>query len=82
MCAILCVTIKTLPEKNLGKLLQQFNLHPDFRVSFKEWIVRIDAQVAIGEAAYARTSKESVYDAMPGFWKVIQVKERHRWFSA
>ena len=54
------------------------NLHPHHRVSFKEWIMQIDAQVATGEAAYTRANEESIFDAMPGFWKAMKIEERQQ----
>ena len=38
--------------------------------------MRIDTQVATGEAAYTRANEDSIFDAMPGFWKSMQIEER------
>ena len=76
LCTILCIAIKNLPEKIWEQSFIKVNLHPHHRVSFKEWIMQIDAQVPTGEAAYTHANKESIFDAMPGFWKAMQIEER------
>ena len=78
LCAILCVALKHLPEQIWVKSFRKVNLHPDYRVSFKEWLKKIDSHVTTGDTAYTRSNEDSIYDAMPAFWKAMKVEERQK----
>ena len=78
LCAILCVALKNLPEQIWVNSFKKVNLHPDYRVSFKEWLNRIDSHIATGDSAYTRSNEDSIYDAMPGFWKGMKIEERQK----
>ena len=43
------------------------NLHPDHRLSFADWIKKIESQVVAGESFFKR--RTSLYDILPKFWK-------------
>ena len=55
LCTILCIGIKSLPEKIWVNSFKQVNLHPDFRMPFDEWIKRIGSQIVTGETVYKQT---------------------------
>ena len=43
------------------------NLHPDHRLSFLDWIKKIESQVVAGESFFKR--RTSLYDILPKFWR-------------
>ena len=43
------------------------NLHPDHRLSFLDWIKKIESQVVAGESFFKR--RTSLYDILTKFWR-------------
>ena len=69
LCGIICVEIKSLPQKIWVDSFKVVNLHPDFRISFEKWVEQINDHIKTGETAYTRKNL-TIFDAMPGFWKL------------
>ena len=74
LIAILIVTIKSIPGETWVKSFKRVNLHPDFRILFDAWLIRIDNHIITGEAAYTRKNESAIYDAMPAFWKNMPIE--------
>ena len=77
LIGILAVGMKNSPSKTWESSFIAVNLHLDHRVSFKKWLEKIQPHIKIGESTYLRT-RQSMFDAMPGFWKNLKTEGRQR----
>ena len=77
LIAILIVGIKNLPAKTWTSSFKSVNLHPKHRISFPEWCVKINDHLVTEEKAYVRTN-ETMYAAMPAYWKNMSVEQRQK----
>ena len=77
LVAILIVGIRNLPSSAWVNSFKNVNLHPKHRISFKKWCTKIHQHLQTGEAAYTRVDR-GMYDAMPGFWKNLDIETRQK----
>jgi hypothetical protein len=55
---------------------KKVNLHPDHRISFIDWIKKIDEKVEVGEHFFSKRN-DSCFEAMPSFWHRLTIEARH-----
>lgn len=76
LIGVLIVCIKNMSGAIWERSFKSVNLHPDFRVSFDDWIAKIKPYLSAGEQTYSRANESSLFDAMPEFWKNMDAKDR------
>ena len=68
------VALKRSTKSAWIKSFIRVNLHPDHRLSFVDWIKKIESQVVAGECFFK--CRTSLYDILPQFWKQMSVEDR------
>ena len=75
---LITIAIEALKKIKPNAWIESFkkvNLHPQHdRVSFDDWLKKIDSKLSSGEFFASRTS---LFDAMPAVWKNMSVQDRH-----
>ena len=75
---LISVCIVALKRSTRSSWINSFirvNLHPDHRLSFVDWIKKIESQVVAGESFFK--CRTSLYDILPQFWKQMSVDDRN-----
>lgn len=75
---LIAIAIEALKKIDPAAWISSFkkvNLHPCFRVSFEEWLDKINDKILTGEKFFVKRS--SLFDVMPALWKHLAVEERH-----
>jgi hypothetical protein len=77
--ALVVVCVKALQKVSKQMWISSFtkvNLHPDHRISFIEWIKKIDEKIEVGEHFFSKCNN-SCFLAMPMFWQKLSIEARH-----
>jgi hypothetical protein len=77
--SLIVVCAQVLSTVNKSAWVSSFikvNLHPDHRVDFTEWLLKIDSAITTGEQFFK--GRTSFYDAMPAFWRNMAVTTRRQ----
>ena len=75
--SLISVCIVTLKRSTASAWINSFirvNLHPDHRLSFWDWIKKIESQIVAGESFFK--CRTSLYDILPEFWKRMKPADR------
>jgi hypothetical protein len=74
---VICVkALKTVSPPIWIASFKKVNLHPDHRISFIDWIKKIDEKVEAGEHFFSKHNS-SCFLAMPSSWQHLSVEARH-----
>ena len=75
--SLINICMVALKRSSKGAWINSFirvNLHPDHRLSFIDWIKKIESQVVAGESFFK--CRTSLYDILPKFWKTMTPIDR------
>ena len=74
LISVCIVALKHFTKDAWIKSFIRVNLHPDYRLSFVDWIKKIETQIVAGESFFK--CRTSLYDILPQFWKTMTPVDR------
>ena len=67
LIAICLHILKTVTDYIWIRSFKRFNMNPDFRIYFTEWLLHIESQLDIGKRFYV--GRTGIFFAIPDVWK-------------
>ena len=71
------ICVEALQQVKPEKWVESFkrvNLHPDFRVSFEDWLRKIDTHLSCGNKFFV--GRTTLHDALPAVWTNLSIEDR------
>jgi hypothetical protein len=75
LIAVCIIALKKVKKESWIQSFRKVNLHPDFRVSFHEWLQKIQEKIETGERFFKERAN-SLFDALPAVWRNMTTVQR------